>query len=74
MFWRASERSIRESVKNAMEIVRRESFRSVGFPVLGSGTGGFSEAAAIQIMCETLSEIDTLAEVRIVCFAPRAAA
>ena len=74
MFWRASERSIRESVKNAMEIVRRENFRSVGFPVLGSGTGGFSEAAAIQIMCETLSEIETLAEVKIVCFVPRAVA
>ena len=74
MFWRASERSIRESVNNAMEIVRREKFRSVGFPVLGSGTGGFSDAAALKLMCETLSEIESSSEVKIVCFAPRAAA
>ena len=74
MLWRASERSIRESVKSALEIVGKEGFRSVAFPLLGSGSGGFSEDRALEIMSTTMSVIEVLAEVKIVCFARRAAA
>ena len=74
MLWRASERSIRASVNAAMEIVGRENFSSVAFPVLGSGSGGFAEDRAIQIMCAALNTVEVASEVKIVCFSRHAAA
>ena len=40
MWWRASERSIRESVRSALAVAQREGWRSIGFPLIGAGTGG----------------------------------
>lgn len=68
MFWRATERSIRDSVKNAMTIVEEQGFRSVAFPVIGTGTGAFDRDNAIRIMSEQLSRMDFTADVRIVKF------
>jgi O-acetyl-ADP-ribose deacetylase (regulator of RNase III) len=73
MFWRASERSIRGSVAAAMEIVHRERFTSVAFPVLGAGTGGFEMSQAIEIMRSVLAQTESAAEVRIVRFAVKGA-
>ena len=62
LFWRASERSIRGSVRNAMEIVRQQGYQSVAFPIIGSGSGGFSETKAKAIMIDELSQIDSQAK------------
>lgn len=40
MLWRASEGSIRRSVRSAMEIVRREDFASVAFPISEAARAG----------------------------------
>jgi O-acetyl-ADP-ribose deacetylase (regulator of RNase III) len=66
MCWRASHHSIAGSVRSAMDLVQRHGYRSVAFPVLGAGVGGFSEEAALQIMCQTLASIDSSAEVLLV--------
>ena len=66
LLWRASERSIRDSVKSAMHIVHREGFSSVAFPVIGSGSGGFSRAKALEIMRDELAGIPSSATARIV--------
>lgn len=58
LFWRASERSIRDSVQNAMGIVDGEGFASVAFPVIGAGSGGFPQERALAIMRD---EFETLA-------------
>lgn len=39
LLWRASERSVRDSVRNALAIVREQEFRSVAFPLIGAGSG-----------------------------------
>src|SRR3954468_14321606 len=41
LLWRASERSIRDSVRNALELARGHGFRTVAFPLLGASSGGF---------------------------------
>lgn len=38
--WRASEKSIRKSVRNALLLAAQHGFRSVAFPLIGAGTGG----------------------------------
>jgi O-acetyl-ADP-ribose deacetylase (regulator of RNase III) len=71
MLWRSSERSIRGSVRNAMEIVRREGYCSVAFPLIGAGTGGKSRDRVRAIMEDELRRIDYGGEVRIVLYRPR---
>lgn len=63
MLWRASEGSIRGSVRSAMEIVRREGFASVAFPIIGSGSGGFDEERALDLLADELGRVETKAEV-----------
>lgn len=46
MLWRASEESIRRCARSAIEIVNREGFASVAFPIIGAGSGGMNEAKA----------------------------
>jgi O-acetyl-ADP-ribose deacetylase len=66
MLWRASEASIRQSVRSAMAIVEQEGFASVAFPLIGAGSGGFSETKTLEIMLEELRQIETRARVVIV--------
>ncbi len=70
-FWRASERSIQDSVISAMRIVAEMKLSSVAFPVLGAGSGGFNQYAALEPMLETLATIRTEAQVTVVRFGPR---
>ena len=57
LFWHASERSIRGSVRSAMKIVDDEAFASVAFPVIGAGSGSFNRQRALDMM---LAEFDTI--------------
>lgn len=68
MLWRASEYSIRQSVKNAMQIVDRERFTSVAFPIIGAGSGGFKAGKALDLMTDELMQCPSTAAVRIVQF------
>jgi O-acetyl-ADP-ribose deacetylase len=66
MLWRASERSISDSVKNAILLAREKSFHSIAFPIIGSGTGNFRTEHALSIMVETLNSLDYAGRVVIV--------
>jgi len=66
MLWRASERSIRDSVRNAMEVARKQGFSSVAFPIIGAGSGGFNTNSALIIMQDQFSSIDIKIDVMIV--------
>lgn len=66
LLWRASEFSIRESVKNAMALVNEKGFASVAFPVIGAGSGSFDTEQALEILVAALAEIETDAKVIIV--------
>lgn len=58
LLWRASERSIRDSVRNALKIAQEQGFQSIAFPVIGAGSGGFDPERAKQIMLQELRSID----------------
>ena len=72
MFWRASESSIRMSVRSTMKLVQERNFASVAFPVLGSGSGGYNVENALKLMVDELSKSVGTCQVRIVCLGPRA--
>ncbi len=66
MLWRSSKRSIQSSVVSAMAIVNERGFRSVAFPLIGAGTGGFNEDGALKLMLDAFETIDSSASVTIV--------
>lgn len=66
MFWVSSERSIRESVKNAMAVATAEGYRSIAFPLIGAGTGGGKARQVLALMQDELERIEFDGEVRIV--------
>jgi O-acetyl-ADP-ribose deacetylase (regulator of RNase III) len=70
-FWRASEYSIRQSVRNAMAVAEKEGCRSVAFPVIGSGSGSFRSEKALEIMMDEFAGIQSDIKTTIVVFRPK---
>ncbi|MEN6449156.1 MAG: macro domain-containing protein [Thermoguttaceae bacterium] len=68
MLWRASEWSIRQCVRNAMALAAEKGFRSIAFPLIGAGSGGFKPERALAIMEDELGKIEGIMEVRVVVF------
>lgn len=68
--WRASEGSIRCSVRNAMRIALAHEYRSVAFPLIGAGTGGLPPAESERIMLNELTNVEYDGEVRVVVWNP----
>ena len=68
MLWRASERSIRDSVKNAMSLASEKGFKSIAFPLIGAGSGGFNQEQAKALMLDELSKLDLPITVKVVVF------
>ena len=66
MLWRSSEWSIRESVRNAMQIMHEQEFQSIAFPLIGAGTGGGNTNQVIDYIIDELGGIDFYGDVTIV--------
>ncbi len=66
MLWRASERSIRDSVRNALRLAKENGFRSIAFPLIGAGSGGVNADRALGYMNATFENESFLGDVRIV--------
>jgi len=58
MLWRASEWSIRQSVRNAMALADEKGFQSIAFPLIGAGSGGFNQERAKAIMEDELGKME----------------
>ena len=71
LLWRASERSIRDSVRNALDLARRHGFRSVAFSLLGAGSGGFDRERAKSVMLDEFRKSDAPIDVTLVLFKER---
>lgn len=71
MLWRSSERAIRDSVANALARAREHGFRSVAFPLIGSGSGGFDEGRALAVMVSALEAGAADLEVTVVRYSRR---
>lgn len=69
LLWRGTETSIRASVRNAMQRVEEKEFRSVAFPIIGAGSGGFSREKALHIMLEEFGCLNSSVKVVVVKFA-----
>ncbi|MCP3137006.1 macro domain-containing protein [Pyxidicoccus xibeiensis] len=70
LLWRASERSIQDSVRNALARARELQLTSLAFPLIGTGSGGFDEERSLQLMSQVLdAEAGTL-DVRVVRYRP----
>jgi len=58
LLWRASEWSVRESVRNAMGLAKQRGYRSIAFPLIGAGSGGRKAEQALDWMRQELQSID----------------
>ncbi len=68
MWWRASERSIRDSVRNAMKLAEEKELTSIAFPLIGAGTGSFKMERCQEIMRDELEQITSELRVTIVIY------
>lgn len=68
LLWRSSERSVRDSVRNAMALATQNGYRSIAFPLIGAGSGGGKAVRVLEWMRDELSSINFDGEVRIVQF------
>ena len=66
VLWRASERSIRDSVRSAIRLAVEHGDRSIAFPLIGAGSGGFDPERAKAIMLDELGTIDAPPEIIVV--------
>ncbi|NBU74694.1 MAG: Appr-1-p processing protein [Planctomycetes bacterium] len=71
MFWRASERSVRDSVRNAMALASANGFQSIAFPLIGAGSGGATPEKVLNWMKEELGAISFAGVVLLVKFRAR---
>jgi O-acetyl-ADP-ribose deacetylase (regulator of RNase III) len=70
LLWRSSERSVRDSVRNSLALARSRGYRSIGFPLIGSGSGGGRADRVLGWMTEELAGVDYDGEVRLVRYKP----
>ncbi|MFP2927416.1 macro domain-containing protein [Pyxidicoccus sp. 3LG] len=70
MLWRASERSIQDSVRNALARAREQNLTSLAFPIIGTGSGGFDEQQSLQLMYQVLNAEAGALDVRVVRYRP----
>lgn len=68
LLWRASEHSIRASVRNAVRLAQESGFQTLAFPVLGTGTGGFDRQRAKEVMLDELGRVRPPLAVKLVLF------
>ena len=68
MFWRSSERAIRGCVRSALGVAREEGYRSIAFPLIGAGTGGYPPEKVLELMQDEAGKHEYSGEVRIVRF------
>lgn len=72
MLWRSSEHSIRGCVRSALAIASERGYRSIAFPLIGAGTGGFSPERVLNIMENEAQQADYAGEILFVMFRPAA--
>ena len=68
MWWRSSERSIRDSVRNALSLTVEHDLQSIAFPLIGAGTGGGSPEDVLSLTKDELKTCIFDGLVRIVRF------
>ncbi len=68
MFWYATEYSVQQSVINAIKIAEEQGFKSIAFPLIGSGSGNRGKEWSLKLMHSALASIDSKVKVVIVIY------
>jgi O-acetyl-ADP-ribose deacetylase (regulator of RNase III) len=71
MFWCGTEYSVAKSVESAMNIVNEKKYKSVAFPLIGSGSGNRGKDWSFSIMESAFSSITSDAKVLLVKYAKK---
>ena len=71
LLWRASRASISDSVTNAVNLAEGMGLRSLAFPLIGAGSGGFDAERSEAVMRETFAGLESAIEATIVRYRPR---
>lgn len=71
LLWRSSEKSVRGSVRSALDLASQRGFTSIAFPLIGAGSGGGNQDRIRNWMLEEFASSDFSGEVRLVRFAQR---
>jgi len=66
IFWCATQYSVTRSVINAMRLVNEEGYKSVAFPLIGSGSGNRGKEWSLDLMLKACEEVETEERVFIV--------
>tara|TARA_A100001391_G_scaffold198270_2_gene179644 strand:+ start:492 stop:962 length:471 start_codon:yes stop_codon:yes gene_type:complete len=66
MLWQSSERSIRDSVRNALRLAADKQYASIAMPLIGAGSGGGKPGNVLEIIQDELGIIEFNGEVVIV--------
>ena len=56
LLWRTSERAVRDSTRNSLGLAAYESFESIGFPIIGAGSGGGKQQRCLSWMQDEISK------------------
>lgn len=54
MLWRASPRSVCDSVRNAWDLAQKHGHQRIVLPIVGAGSGGLDEDRALDLILSTL--------------------
>lgn len=57
LLWRASERSVSDSVHSAVGVATELGLSSLAFPVIGAGSGSMDEERALALIVEALAAL-----------------
>jgi O-acetyl-ADP-ribose deacetylase (regulator of RNase III) len=68
MLWMATAYSISESVRSAMTLAKKHSFKSIAFPLIGSGSGNRGRVFSKKTMMETFEQMDSTLDVTLVTY------
>ncbi len=68
IFWRSSEFSIRNSVRNALELALAQGFSSLALPLIGAGSGGGKAKFVQEIIESELANSRFEGKIRLVVF------
>ncbi|MFB3882067.1 MAG: macro domain-containing protein [Armatimonadota bacterium] len=67
-WWRASQRSIRDSVRNAIALACERGFRSIALPLIGAGSGGMARSEVQSIIEDEIASLDYPLQVKLVVY------
>lgn len=70
LLWRATERSVRLSVRSALRLAAEHGWSSVAMPLIGAGSGTARPERVQAWMADELSKTDFDGEVRVVRYRP----